>query len=160
MRDTDQDTGYVDLDRERRRRRRGALDELGRRARAHAAMFVQLAAAARALVEVDREILRAAFDHPVPPIYESGVRYWLRHDDEWCDLRVVLEQGHGDVVDLAAWRAAELLEAGVEARVRFVQKFIGRMDLRGGGCGFGGGFLVVAEVLAGGRVERPYEVLR
>ena len=55
----------------------------------------------------------------IPPLYKSGVRYrrespkrerWLRSDE-------VLEVGYGDCEDLAAWRAAELRQRGLPAKV-------------------------------------------
>lgn len=50
----------------------------------------------------------------IPPLYLSGVRYREEppgHED-WIDAPGVLQQGHADCEDLAAWRAAELRVAG------------------------------------------------
>ena len=55
---------------------------------------------------------------PVPPLYASGVIY--KEDppgeENWCDLYVVMQMGHGDCDRLCAWRIAELRAAGIEAQ--------------------------------------------
>lgn len=73
----------------------------------------------------------------VPRLYASGVRYarepemiaarslprvrtpWGRAE-RFDDARVVLSRGVGDCDDLAAWRAGELLAAGIPARALLV----------------------------------------
>jgi len=50
---------------------------------------------------------------PIPPLYESGVRYALEpRGERWLDCVRVLELGRGDCEDLATWRAAELRLGG------------------------------------------------
>jgi hypothetical protein len=54
---------------------------------------------------------------PMPSLYGSGVFYREEepgHED-WIDALGVLQQGFADCEDLAAWRAAELRAAGIEA---------------------------------------------
>ena len=54
---------------------------------------------------------------PVPPLYQSGVRY--AEDDagreDWRDVYAILKRGRGDCDNLVAWRTAELRVAGVAA---------------------------------------------
>lgn len=56
--------------------------------------------------------------HPdTPGIYESGVRYQRERDkEEWRTIPIALARRAGDCEDLAAWRAAELRCAGIQAR--------------------------------------------
>ncbi len=68
-----------------------------------------------ALTEIDAEYLAA---HRTPSLYQSGVRY--RKDTggverQWWDVPKILAMGFADCKGLAAWRAAELLMAGVPA---------------------------------------------
>lgn len=51
-----------------------------------------------------------------PPIYKAPVRYEREYGTElWCDIPTILEKGFGDCEDLAAWRCAEIREAGGKA---------------------------------------------
>lgn len=56
---------------------------------------------------------------PLPPLYESGVRYerepWRKGLEEFADILVILHRGWGDCDDLCAARVAELQEQGEEA---------------------------------------------
>lgn len=75
----------------------------------------------RGVVACNRVILRQAkaSGQPLPGIYDSGVRWrrepWAGKFEEFADCATVLERGWGDCDDLAAWRVAELQEAGVPA---------------------------------------------
>lgn len=67
-----------------------------------------------------RRALRRAqkgLGYPIPPLYESGVRY--KEDppgqENWKDCLAVLADGHGDCDRLVAWRVAELRVAGYPA---------------------------------------------
>ncbi len=86
------------------------------------AHFVPLQIALEGLTQIDEWQLRRwlrqaelglASDVP-PPLYTSGVRYKEEAPgrEDWLDVRRVLEQGHADCEDLAAWRTAELRVAG------------------------------------------------
>lgn len=70
----------------------------------------------RALELVDLEYLTARPD--TPALYRSGVRY--RRDppgvEDWLDIPGVLRRGAADCKSLAAWRAAELVRAGYQAK--------------------------------------------
>jgi hypothetical protein len=71
------------------------------------------------LAELDLDHLRR---HPrMPPLYRSGVRYRREPDrsEKWRTIPVVMAAGHGDCEDLAAWRIAELRQAGIAARPCF-----------------------------------------
>lgn len=97
-----------------------------------------LAALLNALVRIDVEQMTRArrAGHPFPPLYESGVVYERERFragvadatgrpprlEEWRDARGVLEHGAGDCEDLAAYRVAELVQAGIEARVQIVRR--------------------------------------
>lgn len=50
-----------------------------------------------------------------PDLYGSGVRYRIEPDDVWSDVPACILAGAADCEDLAAWRAAELRVAGVDA---------------------------------------------
>lgn len=54
----------------------------------------------------------------LPALYESGVRYRREPlgQEKWWPARDVVRQGHGDCEDLCAYRAAELIRAGVDAK--------------------------------------------
>lgn len=71
---------------------------------------------------------------PLPPVYQSGVRYarereWIRLPngsleleglEDWIDALEAVRRGQADCEDLACWRAAELRLAGhPRARVVF-----------------------------------------
>lgn len=49
-----------------------------------------------------------------PPLYQSGVRYRRepKGSERWKRITRTFRDGHGDCEDLAAWRAAELRQAG------------------------------------------------
>lgn len=97
-----------------------------------------LAAMLNALVRINVEqMTRAArAGHPFPPLYESGVRYEREAEregapdrlgrlprlEEWRDAAAVLEHGAGDCEDLAAYRVAELVAQGVEARIQIIKR--------------------------------------
>lgn len=50
---------------------------------------------------------------PLPALYASGVRYQREHNrEDWQTAEETLQRGHGDCEDLAAFRAAELRNAG------------------------------------------------
>jgi hypothetical protein len=73
----------------------------------------------RVLVAIDIAYLRA-FPN-TPPLYVSGVVYRFQGigpegmvEDTWQDIPRTLELGAGTCCDLAAWRVAELLVAGVD----------------------------------------------
>lgn len=51
----------------------------------------------------------------IPALYSSGVSYRQEHPDVWSTCDLVLARGFGDCEDLAAWRAAELRQAGENA---------------------------------------------
>ena len=75
-----------------------------------------------ALVRLDRIQLRQA--PRLPSIYDAGVRYKREGRDpetgsrkeEWRMISQVLAAHSGDCEDLAAWRIAELRQAGINAR--------------------------------------------
>lgn len=89
-----------------------------------------------ALVCIDREYLLL---HPeTPPLYDSGVRYWMARagKPDWQDVAETLARRLGDCKDLACWRVAELRNAGIWARpyiryaVRIVRRGIFKPPLR------------------------------
>jgi hypothetical protein len=68
----------------------------------------------RLFVFVDRLEL-AKLD--LPSIYEVGLRYAFQPAvDEWLDVARMLQTGQASCNSLAAWRVAELQNAGVDAR--------------------------------------------
>lgn len=69
-------------------------------------------AALAALVVLNRIYLRTHRD--TPRLYESGVRYRreVAGAEQWLTLPLLLQVGAGDCEDLAAARAAELIESG------------------------------------------------
>lgn len=71
-------------------------------------------AALEGLVRVNDRILHAAEQagHPIPQLYESGVRYRREPVDVWRHVGIILREGWGDCEDLAGWRAAELRRDG------------------------------------------------
>lgn len=70
-----------------------------------------LRAAVLGLVGVNRLVLR---ERRLPPLYASGVVYRAEAlgSEHWQRADQVLRAGYGDCEDLAAWRVAELQEAG------------------------------------------------
>jgi hypothetical protein len=58
---------------------------------------------------------------PLPPLYNSGVRYQREPNaglfEEWKSPAQCFEAGWGDCDDLTLWRAAELIAAGEAATV-------------------------------------------
>jgi len=68
------------------------------------------------LTELNRRILRD-LRPDIPPLYAANVRYKPEPPtrEDWDTADVVFGRGHGDCEDLAAWRAAELREAGEDA---------------------------------------------
>lgn len=70
-----------------------------------------------AIVMVNRAALRT--DKSIPPLYSSGVRYAREIAEEtFRDIYTVMFHGKGDCAHLAAWRVAELQEAGESATLR------------------------------------------
>ncbi len=66
-----------------------------------------------ALVRINLTWLRA---HPETPLlYHSPVRYEFdaRFPDAWKDIPTIMEDGQGDCEDIACWRIAELIHAGI-----------------------------------------------
>lgn len=68
------------------------------------------------MVEADRQYIRC---HGAPKLYEAGVRYKREPPgrEDFKAVPAILRDGHADCEDLAAWRVAELLESGENARV-------------------------------------------
>lgn len=69
-----------------------------------------------ALVDFNRQLIADGFVRV--GIYASGVRYEIEppgSDEEFADALTCYRRGWGDCDDLAAWRCAELLEAGHHA---------------------------------------------
>lgn len=76
-----------------------------------------LEAALSSIVETSRlEIRRGS----IPPLYKSGVVYRPEPagQENWQSASETLRLGYGDCEDLVAWRVAELLEGGTDARAR------------------------------------------
>jgi hypothetical protein len=89
-----------------------------------AAHFAPLQIALEGLTDLDtwqierarNRAARGLSSAPLPPLYQSGVRYREEepgHED-WLDTPAVLRQGYADCEDLAAWRAAELRADGFD----------------------------------------------
>jgi len=71
------------------------------------------AALLEGFVRVNQWLL--AYHSHIPPIYKSGVRYQREQGTEiWKPAPRVFADRVGDCEDLAAWRAAELRQAGEE----------------------------------------------
>ena len=68
---------------------------------------------------IERSLRRAAngMGPPIPPLYESGVRYAedSAGREDWRDVLVILQRGAGDCDNLIGWRVAELRVAGIAA---------------------------------------------
>lgn len=96
-----------------------ASPQLRRHAKPFAEMVRKLL---EALVSVNRLALRS--DRRIPPLYSSGVRYMREAPgvETFRDLYIVLAKGGGDCAHLAAWRVAELQEAGENASLRIQWK--------------------------------------
>jgi|SRR5882672_6449750 len=73
-----------------------------------------------ALVIWDQRLIRAHRKQgtPLPGIYTAGIRYQSEPEgsEEWLDIPAILQQNWGDCEELAAWRVAELRDAGIQAR--------------------------------------------
>lgn len=65
----------------------------------------------RALTLHNVDLMR---EYGAPPLYAAGVRYQREEPkmEMWRDVRYVLEHGHGDCEDLAAYLAAQYVLAG------------------------------------------------
>jgi hypothetical protein len=72
-------------------------------------------------------------EHPgTPPLYSAGVRYEAERPhvagapipEVWKSIPFVLRDRSGDCEDLACWRVAELLCAGVDAQPTFTWRQI------------------------------------
>lgn len=76
----------------------------------------------QALVMVNRITLKS--DKTIPPLYKAGVRYESEPTGEetFRDVTVVNHLKHGDCAHLAAWRVAELQNAGENATLRIAWK--------------------------------------
>ena len=72
------------------------------------------------LVRANRRLLAAGL---VPPLYSTAVLYRQEPDadieEEYADAYTCYRRGWGDCDDLAAWRVAELQNAGVDADLLF-----------------------------------------
>ena len=66
------------------------------------------------LVVLNRGIMRT---HRIPPLYDAGVRYAKDASEVWMSALDVMQRRKGDCGNLAAWRAAELQEQGINAHV-------------------------------------------
>ena len=75
----------------------------------------ELEALLEGLVRMDLVQLRRGM---VPPLYQSGVRYRRepRKREDWQTAAETYARRYGDCEDLAAYRAADLRLAGIEAR--------------------------------------------
>lgn len=107
----------------------------------------------QALVMVDRITLQS--DPSIPPLYKAGVRYQREPSGEetFRDVAVIKHLGHGDCAHLAAWRCAELQNAGENATLRISWKVFRRGPRKGKR-------LFHVQVRRGdGRVEDPSKLL-
>lgn len=89
----------------------------------------------RAPEEVKVALMRSALEHlvranriimrhvSIPPLYRSGARYGRepRGREMWQSADETNKLKVGDCEDLAAWRAAELQEVGIQARADIVK---------------------------------------
>lgn len=69
------------------------------------------------LVAIDLDYLKT---HPLtPPLYQAGVKYMREPPGRewWQDIPTTLKLRNGDCEDLAAWRTAELLHMGADAKI-------------------------------------------
>lgn len=96
-----------------------------------------------AITTANRCIMREwrASGRHVPALYKSGVRYKRQPPERFLAFPTVLRRGVGDCDQLCAWRAAELREAGIDARAvpRMVRP----------------GLMHVVVLLPGGGIEDP-----
>lgn len=91
--------------------------------RGHARLFAEtVRSLLQALVMVNRIALRS--DKRIPPMYRAGIRYKREPSGQetFRDLYVILANKGGDCAHLAAWRVAELQEAGENATIRVTWK--------------------------------------
>jgi hypothetical protein len=88
------------------------------------AHFAPLVFALEGLIAINvhhirRSHLRAAagLGPPIPPLYESGVRYSEDKPgrEDWRDVYTILQRGYGDCDNVVGWRCAELRVAGIAA---------------------------------------------
>jgi hypothetical protein len=89
----------------------------------HARLFAEMVRSLlQALVMVNRIALKS--DPRIPPLYSSGVRYIKEKPgvETFRDLYLVLANHGGDCAHLAAWRVAELQQAGENASIRIQWK--------------------------------------
>lgn len=77
--------------------------------------------------QVRNNLLYLSLHRDVPPLYASGVRYQNepvgqtfngQPAEEFALIPVVLARKWGDCDDLGPWRVAELIHAGVPAKIR------------------------------------------
>lgn len=80
---------------------------------------VSLDLSRRALVHLMAALVKINLLHlsskRYPPIYHSGVVYERESGERWQDVPTLIRGGVGDCEDLACWRVAELMNAGVSA---------------------------------------------
>lgn len=91
--------------------------------RRHARLFAEtVRSLLQALVMVNRIALKS--DKRIPPLYRAGVRYIREPQgvETFRDLYMVILNRGGDCAHLAAWRVAELQEAGENASLRIQWK--------------------------------------
>lgn len=97
----------------------------------------------RGLVALNVELLKLARarGRALPPLYRSGVVYRpeprassttiaANTSEDFAPCVVALTRGWGDCDDLAAWRAAELIERGIPADVDVIETRASRPDAR------------------------------
>jgi hypothetical protein len=88
----------------------------------------ELAPALAALTVCNVGLLRIK---PLPPLYQSGVRYAReavihgRPKEVWLTIPLLYMRGFGDCEDLATARAAQLIVSGVKARAVAIPTSIG-----------------------------------
>lgn len=89
-----------------------------------------------ALVEINMDQLSIETDPPIPPLYDSGVKYEnVRHDengnevdDFWQDIFTSYARKAADCEDLVAWRIAELRMRGIDAKPYITQYLLPNGD--------------------------------
>lgn len=84
------------------------------------------AALIESLVDINRAYLRR---HPTIPLYKAGILYDEKPTDAWKDIPALFAKKRGSCYDLAAWRIAELREAGFDARIHLVLYKTAERDL-------------------------------
>lgn len=102
-----------------------------------------------ALVAVNRITLKS--DASIKPLYSSGVVYQRepKGQETFNDITVIRHYGYGDCAHLAAWRCAELRNAGENATLRLTWKVTRR----------GKRLFHVQVRRADGRIEDPSKLL-